>query len=272
MRVAAVSLGVLTVAAMAGCLLPDLSVYTGATPSGDASVTDVAIPDSASSTDGGKDAARFCAGKNTAFCADFDEADLLAAYANGAPTKWSSTDIDPSGSLTLDSTRSVSAPAALFAALPRRGDVSQNPHEQIRWISQGPWHPIRVSAQIYFENPGWMSGDINASVFSWSCYSDGPDTVALVILGEKYTQVSEVDAAPLTGKPFPTDAWTPVVFTFDPGGSLRLDYGSNFIQQTFTPKTPSTSPLCFLVLGIDSFNDPVPPFRIHYDDVTVENL
>jgi hypothetical protein len=141
-RRAAVSLAAFVFAALAGCLLPDLSVYTGAiTP-----------------TDGPPaDAGSFCAGKTTAFCADFDEGNLLTAWVNGTKASWTSTDIDPSGSLTLDGTRSVSAPAALFAALPRRGDVNQ-------------------------------------------------------------------------------------------------------------------SPVCFLILGVNGFNDPVPPFHVHYDNVTVEKL
>ncbi|CAN5487372.1 hypothetical protein BH09MYX1_BH09MYX1_25260 [soil metagenome] len=270
----AVGLVVVTLAVLGGCLLPDLGSYSGTVASpNDASApeTSDAVADAVVPNGDGSDApsAHFCDGNLTAFCADFDETELLAASIDGKPGKWTTAFTDPTGSLTLDSSRAISAPAALFAQLPRRGDVNQLPREQLRWAVSDAWRRVRITMQMYLENPGWMQGDINAALLEWACYSKGGDTGVVMTLGDGYVSTGETSATPINGNGFPLDTWTSVVLDFDPAGSMRLDYGSLFINQTFVAKVKAGQTSCFLSVGIDGFNDPAPPFRVHYDDVTL---
>jgi hypothetical protein len=98
----------------------------GATSGGpDVAPTGDAVPDRTMGGDGGVEVGTFCTllSPVPAFCADYDEGELLGAFAMGSTVQVPPPTIDDGGSLSLDMNDPSSPPASCGAAVDVLGDA-----------------------------------------------------------------------------------------------------------------------------------------------------
>jgi hypothetical protein len=262
-------------ALLGGCsLFTSLGEYSGGARDAGAGDGATSGEDATDRADGGDarpppDGARFCDGRASTLCMDFDEGTLEQTAVT--------IDTTGGGSLTIDDALSASAPRSLRArlgALPDPGHV----FAKLDWQAQtAVFRPVRLEFDIRLEGTSWAGQGGNVSLFAVGLpgrhsqelfIGDGYAAITTNNNGEAtYTGVSEV---------FSPNKWIHVLFEadFTPGlGSVRL-----WMNEA---KVADVSGIAFvgndislveIQIGMARYNAPTPALDVRYDNVVVELL
>ncbi len=204
----------------------------------------------------------FCEGSNAAFCADFDGIDPFVGVTEQHP--------EPFGELLPSTIRAVSSPRSLRASLPRREAVGQEPAVYLSRLLPGAWRRIVFTADVFFEGPAWQPGDSNSAIVWLECWSATNYSAVYFFVSVDHTGVGRYPEN-ATGPVLPADRWINVGVDFDPVAStVAARIGDATYGRALSTVTSGANPNCQARFGINSFNDPIPAFAIHFDNVTVE--
>lgn len=256
-------LSVTTASLLACSLFTDLSGFSenlpttegGPGPSGVDGGSDSGTSDAEAGADAGPP---FCSTQPHAFCADFENGDLL--------TGWTKKQTDPIGALALSDIRSRSPRRSLFAMLPRRDQAEPPSRVTLDKFFEGPFKRVVVELDVYLEGTEWHVGDINSALVGIEFFSSLPGDAVFLSIGKEYANLNDT-----YGVALPNDQWVHVKIDVDqPAGKVVAKVGMQPYSIVFTPKAAGAKPAISISVGINGFNAPVPRFAAYYDNVTVD--
>ena len=218
---------------------------------------DGAASDAATDSDGAVTPTGICAGSTHAFCADFEDADPLAA--------WTQKFIDVGTTGAVSTTRAKSGSHSFFAMIPQRAASTPNLNVLLDKRFLGTWRRVVVELDIYEEQPAWSSGDINAALLSVETQSSGNGQAWYLTTGPTYTNLNNVSRPAMA-----TGQWVHVKVDFDPTGTINATVGLINYAAGVVTQTSGANASMLVRIGLNGFNSPVPKFAVYYDNVTID--
>jgi hypothetical protein len=236
----------------------------------------------AKEADARPDAAHFCQGIDAAFCADFDEGELLLGWT-ASPTPLHSFS---SGNLELDDSIAKSKPASLLASLPELSpDAGGSGNEEFLEddLATG-WREVTLDFDL---NIGTIASGGGMSVLSFEFLGETTVGIQMGIGASKVTDagtLGSLDFSTLTG-PDPSDwlydsydyqpgKWFHVTFDVLPatsGGKVNVSFDGVPVQAWMGidfAADPMAADLR-LQLGLSQYGTFTPAVEINYDNVVI---
>lgn len=235
------------------------SVTDGGT---DTSTDGPGSPSPESGTDGARPDASgpFCVPGAHAFCEDFDT-------ITSVPT-WDGRSLDAKGAISLSTLRAMSPPRSFLSTMERRSGADPYAQATIHKSFAG-WRRVIVELDIFVEAPAFAPGDINSGILSMFLASSSGTAGFALSIGDGYTTLG-IPEKFVGGPSLLYDAWRHARFDIDPAGTVSGSIGQVTWNGTFPAATAGGDPATIVEIGVNGYNQPAPPYRVFYDNLTVD--